>query len=242
MIRLLHHLYVGAIFIWLLLPGWGISQVLADTNALTADKPPELTGITLDISTSYSLGIEDSIELSVWQRPEFSRKLAIRPDGKITVELVGDITATGLTPMQLAADIQKQLSEYVINPQVTVIVAEFKSKKVYVQGEVNRPGEVIIKGKLSVLEAVTSSGSPTRWANLKKVQVIRGSREHPKIIAIDMDAIMLKGNAAQNILLQNGDVVFVPPKGLVKVGYAFDVILFPLTSLLRLAGLGTAFR
>jgi hypothetical protein len=79
--RLLHQISVGTIFICLLLPGWGISQVLVDANALITDKPPELTGITLDISTSYSLGIEDIIELSVWQRPEFSHRLAIRPDG-----------------------------------------------------------------------------------------------------------------------------------------------------------------
>jgi polysaccharide export outer membrane protein len=144
--------------------------------------------------------------------------------------------------MQLAADIQKQLSEYVVNPQVTVIVAEFKSKKVYVQGEVNRPGEVVIKGKITVLEAVTASGSPTRYANLKKVQVIRGEAKHPMIIPVDLYSVMFKGNAKQNILLQNQDILFVPPKGLIKVGYACDIILFPFTSILRLAGLGTIIR
>jgi polysaccharide export outer membrane protein len=109
---------------------------------------------------------------------------------------------------------------------------------VYVQGEVNRPGTVVIKGKLSILEAIAESSGPTHLANLKKVNIIRGNLQNPEIIPIDFNAIMLKGKASENLLLQNGDVVYVPPYGTVKAGYALDALLYPITSLFRGTGVG----
>jgi polysaccharide biosynthesis/export protein len=218
-------------------------QVIIAQDKSAQGAIPEINpNLAMDISTTYILGIEDVVEISVWQRPEFTRKVPIRPDGKITIDLIGDIDAVGLTPMQLSAEIQTRLAEYVIKPQVTLSVADFKSKKVYVQGEVNRPGTVVIKGKLSVLEAIAESNGPTHLANLKKVNIIRGNLQNPEIIPVDFNAIMLKGKASENLLLQNGDVVYVPPHGTVKAGYALDILLYPLTGILRLGGVGTVFR
>ena len=195
--------------------------------------------VTLDLSSTYILGNEDVVQISVWERPEFESKVPIRPDGKISIELIGDVQATGLTPLDLAQSIQTKLAEYVKNPRVTVTVAEFKSKKVIVEGEVPKPGTVIIKGTLTALEAVVECGSPTHYANLKKATVIRGDPKNPQIIPIDLDRIMHKGENQLDIYLEDGDIVYVPPKAMVGFGYIVDAFFFPFRAIF---GIGTLTR
>ena len=195
--------------------------------------------VTLDLSSTYILGIQDVVQVSVWERPEFETKVPIRPDGKISVELIGDVQASGLTPVILAQSVQAQLAEYVKNPKVTITVAEFKSKKVFVEGEVQRPGSVVIKGTLTALEAIVECGSPTHYANLKKAVVIRGDPKNPQIISIDLFRIMQKGENQLDVYLEDGDIVYLPPKGSVGFGYVLDAFFFPLRAIF---GFGTLTR
>jgi len=161
----------------------------------------------------YTIGPGDVLEISIWQHPELNRIVTVRPDGRMSFSLIGDVDANGLTPAELDEVITKRLSEYVHNPEVTVVVTTIKSNQILVLGQVTRPGAYPMEANLTVLEAVAIAGSYTESAGLKAVTVTRRSQERSsKVIKVNLRKVIAEGDRSGNIILEPGDIVHVPKK------------------------------
>src|SRR5713226_8204355 len=159
---------------------------------------------------AYKIGPQDVLKIDVWREDQLTRTVPVRPDGKITLPLLNDVQAAGLTPMDLAGVIRDELKNYVNNPQVTVSVTEINSRRIYVTGEVARAGAYPLLPQMTVLQALSSSGGFTQFARLKNIHVLRTvNGERAKLPFNYKEAINGK-NPAQDIELQTGDVIVVP--------------------------------
>ena len=158
----------------------------------------------------YVIGAEDVLNISVWKEPEVTRTVPVRPDGKISLPLINDIQAAGLTPAQLTALIMEKLNKYFTDPQVTVIVTAINSRRIYILGEVNRSGTYQLLPGMTVLQALSGAGGFSQFANLKGIYVLR--EENGKQIKFPFNyKEVIKGNRPeQNILLKPGDTIVVP--------------------------------
>jgi len=158
---------------------------------------------------SYVIGVSDVLHISVWKEPDLTATLPVRPDGMVSVPLLNDILAEGLTPMQLAAIIQQKLKKYIALPRVTVVVTKAHAHRVYLMGEVIRSGPIALTPDMTVLQALASAGF-TQFANTKKIYVLRTADGHEEKIRFNYKQV-IKGEAmAQNILLKPGDTIVVP--------------------------------
>jgi polysaccharide export outer membrane protein len=161
----------------------------------------------------YTIGPGDVLEISIWQHPELDRTVTVRPDGRMSFSLIGDVNAKGLTPTELDEVITKRLSEYVQNPEVTVVVTIIKSNQILVLGQVARPGAYPMEESLTALEAVAIAGSYTETAGLKRVTITRQSRERsPRVIKVNLKRVIAQGDRSGDIILEPGDVVHVPKR------------------------------
>ncbi len=160
-------------------------------------------------SSTYVIGPTDALEVNVWKEPDVTRAVTVRPDGKISLPLINDVQAAGLTPMELASKIEEALKRFITNPQVTVTVTAPNSQKVFVVGEVTRPGEVKLLPGMTVLDALASAGGPTQFANSKKITLLRTEGAKKVRYPFNYNAA-LKGNLNQNIALKPGDTIVVP--------------------------------
>ncbi|MDZ7638148.1 MAG: polysaccharide biosynthesis/export family protein [Bryobacterales bacterium] len=156
--------------------------------------------------SSYKIGPEDVIEIRVWREPELSVQQSVRPDGKITLPLIGDVIANETTPKELSAAISTRLKEFINNPSVMVTVEQVRSKKFTITGEVNRPGSYPLLTATTVLDALTNSGGFRDFANKKKITIIRGDER----IRFNYNDVIEGKNMDQNIELRNGDLIVVP--------------------------------
>ncbi len=156
---------------------------------------------------TYKIGSEDVIKVVVWKEPELSFVASVRPDGKVTAPLIGDLSADGQTPASFGAALKEKLSELVNNPLVNVEILQVRSKKYYITGQgVARTGMFPLVVPITVLEALTMAGGVTEWANKKKIVIMRGEKR----FRFNYDAaIKGKGKKEDNILLENGDFVVV---------------------------------
>lgn len=153
----------------------------------------------------YLIGAEDVLFIQTWREQDFTFIKAVRPDGKITIPLVGDVQAGGLTPIQLTKDLTEKLSTYVNHPDVTITVQEVRSKKYYVDGEVNRPGEFPLITPTRVLEAISKAQGFKEFANQKSVIILRGD----KTFKYNHKEVTHGKKMEQNILLENNDHIIV---------------------------------
>lgn len=161
----------------------------------------------------YTIGPGDVLEISVWQHPELDRIVTVRPDGRMSFSLIGDVNANGLTPAKLDEIITGMLSEYVQKPEVTVVVTSIKSNQILILGQVTRPGAYPMEESLTVLEAVAIAGGYTESAGLSKVTITRQSRaETHKVIKVDLKKVITEGDRRGNVVLEPSDVVHVPTK------------------------------
>jgi protein involved in polysaccharide export with SLBB domain len=167
---------------------------------------PEVRSSPGDVS--YRLQSGDEIEIKVFEIPELADRVRIRPDGKISLLLLDDVQATGLTPAELDQELTKGYSTYYTNPRVTVIVRAFSSQRVYVGGEVNEPGMLQLSGELSLLVAVLEAGGFLPSAKRSSVILLRKGEGGPEVRRLNLDEMLGKG--APDIALQPFDVVFVP--------------------------------
>lgn len=154
---------------------------------------------------SYKIGVEDVLGINVWKEREFSGQYVVRPDGKITIQLVGELTASGLTPEQFQAKVAEALTKYLNQPQVIVSVLQVRSKRYFVSGEVGHSGPVALVTPTTVLQALSSAGL-REWANKKKIVIMRGTER----IKFNYNDVVKGKKQDQNILLQDGDHIFVP--------------------------------
>lgn len=155
---------------------------------------------------TYQIGPEDVLFLRVWREPDFTFPVAVRPDGKITIPLVGEVDAAGETPTQLTDDLTARLGKYINHPDVSVSVTDVRSKKYYIDGEVNRPGSFALVTRTTVLEALSRSGGFKDFANSKKIRILRGG----KIYFFNFKQVTNGKHLEQNIVVENGDHIIVP--------------------------------
>ena len=161
----------------------------------------------------YLIGAEDILEVSVWKNEDLSKVVVVRPDGKISLPLIGDVNANGLTASQLSSNISEKLKKYQDTSIVSVSVQEINSYKIYVLGEVMIPGMYVLKRNTSILQAIALSGGFNQFASRKKVVIIRESVmniKKEKILVSFEDIVDPDEKNDDNILLKSGDTIFVP--------------------------------
>jgi polysaccharide export outer membrane protein len=162
------------------------------------------------LSPDFVIGPEDLLQVSVWKNESLSRQLPVRPDGKISMPLLHDIQASGLTPMQLRDKISEALAEFMPNPEVSVTVLEVRSYRVSVLGEVQKPGVLQLKAPTTVLEAIALAGGFRDFASPSKIVIFR-KRDGGQTERLRFNYNRAVGAAGEdNVTLRSGDVVVVP--------------------------------
>lgn len=162
------------------------------------------------VDPAYVIGAEDVISVGVWKEPDFSSTVPVRPDGNVSLPLLGDVPAAGRTPGALAEDLTVRLKKYVASPRVTVIVTAISSRRVFLIGEVNRPGPLVLSPSMTVLQAIAAAGGPTAYANQKKIYVLRSEASGQTKLPFNYKEAIKGNNAGQNIALKPGDTIVVP--------------------------------
>lgn len=175
----------------------------------------------------YRIAPPDSLTINVKDYADYSGPVMVRPDGKITVTAVGDVQVQGMTTLEAAESIRQELLKELEAPIVTVTLNSANSKAVYVLGEVARQGAQRYFGDMNVIDAIASAGGYTQNANIRVVSVTRASLDHSEMFRINLRKLILDGAAEQNMVLKEGDIVYVPPTGLAKVGYGMNQLFFP---------------
>jgi polysaccharide export outer membrane protein len=175
------------------------------TEGARAAPSNEPTTTAVDPRT-YVIGPEDVLFVRVWREQDFTAPYVVRPDGKITLPLVGDVHAAGLTPERLASQIEEALSEYINKPDVSVSLQQVRSKKYFITGQVFRPGEFPLPVPTRVFDALSNAGGFRDFANKKKIVIIRGNER----LKFNYNDILKGKNLEQNVFLENGDTIFVP--------------------------------
>jgi polysaccharide export outer membrane protein len=190
-------------------PAPGATPATGDTRS-TVPTPTGTRGTTLEsVGTDYRLTAGDKLRIEVYREPQLSQSVEIRPDGKVTLPLVGDIAAAGVTASQLSSTLTERFREYVTTPVVTVIVAEAAPPMVYVMGEVRTPGSQVIRGPLTVLQALAVAGGFNEFANTKKIRILRRGTDGA-VQSIKFNYKDALAHPEQPMLLQPGDTVIVP--------------------------------
>ena len=177
----------------------GVSNVSQDTEKKTTF-----------VEDEYIIGPTDVLEIHVWREPDLSRTIPVRPDGKITLPLLNDVQASGLTPLELKAGIEKRLAEFVESPTVSVAVQEIHSKSIYVLGQVLSPGGYPLQQDLTVLQALSLAGGLAEWADKGNIVILRKENGKQSRIKFDYKNVSKGKHLEKNIVLQPGDTIIVP--------------------------------
>ena len=182
----------------------------------------------------YHVAPPDVLSISVRPDPVILRTVTVRPDGRISLDLIGDLLVDGKTVPQIQKEIETRISEFIVHPDVTVVLDSSNSREFYVWGEVGRPGSYPLIGDLTVADALALANGPGRFASLSSSRLVRPTSELPLTFAIDLEAITFTGDGTTNYVLQPGDIVYVPPNTWGRIGYALGTIFFPLQQVLGL--------
>jgi polysaccharide biosynthesis/export protein len=172
------------------------------------DKPPEIP-LKPVVPSDYVIGADDTLHISVWKEPDMSATLPVRPDGKISIPLLDDIQASGLTPMQLSNSIKDKLKKYIADPRVTVVVTAMNSQRIFVLGEVVHTGPMALLPSMTILQALSSAGF-TQFANLKGIYLLRMQDGQQVKARFNYKEAIKGGDPAQNYVLKPGDTIVVP--------------------------------
>jgi polysaccharide export outer membrane protein len=204
----------------LLLAGTMVASGWGQANAKAAEdpKPPADAKPAADKPQSepasvagpdYVIGANDMLHISVWKEPELTEALPVRPDGKVSLPLLNDVVAAGLTPTQLADSITIKLKKYISDPRVTVVVTAMNSQKIYVIGEVLHPGSTLLQPNMTVLQALASSGF-SQFANTKGIYILRSENGKQQKIPVHYRELLKGESINQNVVLKPGDTIVVP--------------------------------
>jgi polysaccharide biosynthesis/export protein len=183
------------------------------TQPVPGMQPPDPANppvVAADIEPDYVLGETDTIVVNVWKEASLTGGLTVRPDGKISLPLIGDLPAAGLTPMALASEIAEHLKKFMNDPTVTVTVTASNSRHVTFIGEVSHPGPLQLTRDMNMLQAIAAAGGVTPYANKKKIYILRGQQgKQQQKIFFDYKKALTKGDM-QGVTLKSGDTVVVP--------------------------------
>ncbi len=169
------------------------------------------TGLSVDTKT-YVIGTEDILFIRVWREPDFTGQYGVRPDGKITLPLIKDVQAAGLTPEKLTETLTTQLNDYLNKPEVVVSVIQVNSKKFSMTGEINRPGQYPLVTPISIFEALSAAGGFKDFANKKDILVIRGEERlhfNYEEYVKGKNGKGKKGKGNDNFMIENNDTIVV---------------------------------
>jgi len=188
--------------------------VACASNKSASEAPPPATSTLA--TDSYHIGVDDIVQVSVWRNPELGITVPVRPDGKISVPLVGDVNAGGLTPAEVAKDIQEKLGAFVRDPQVAVILTDLRSheylSRVRVTGAVRQPVSLPYRPGMTVLDAVLAAGGVTEFAAPYRSDLHRKTAEETRTYAVRLDKILNRGDLSTNYQVSPGDVITVPER------------------------------
>ena len=191
--------------------------------------------VTPDAQT-YRVGPPDQLFISILPDPVIERTAVVRPDGMISIDLIGDVQASGRTTEQIAEEIEQRVSRFKRDAKTTVSVASSQSIAVTVFGEVRDPGTFPLTSDTRVSEAIGLRGGTTIFGSKRKIRVVRTNGETTRAFTIDLASIQ-QGDLSSNIMLRGGDMIVVPPNILARIGYGLQVLLFPFQQILS-AGTG----
>jgi polysaccharide export outer membrane protein len=159
---------------------------------------------------NYIIGPEDELIVNVWKESDLSRSVPVRPDGKISLPLLNDVQASGLTPMQLGSEITTRLKKFIAEPQVTIIVSRVNSQRIYIVGEVNHAGAFPLVPNMTVLEALSSAGGCSPFAKQTKIYILRLENGQEVRRPFNFKEVLSGQRMEQNVLLKAGDTIVVP--------------------------------
>ncbi len=170
---------------------------------------------------AFVFGPGDTIDISVWRHEDLNMQIRISPDGAISYPLIGRMEIAGMTYPELMGLLTERISAYYVEPQVSINILEVSSMKVYVLGYVRSPSVQQIESELDVVGALTKAGWITSDSRTDNILLIRGGLEEPELFTIDLDQLLATGDVRQNVPLQKGDILYVPPKTIVNVEQFF---------------------
>ncbi len=181
----------------------------ASGSGISADLSRPHSSVADAANAPYTVGSGDLLSISVWKEKELSPTVTVRPDGKISMPLIGELAVTGMTPVQVAALLKARLQSIVLDPRVTVTVVEIHSRMVYITGEVGRPGAYPLNAPLDVLQLIAQAGGLTEFASRKKIRIVKADSTD-KGIRFDYKSVLRSGDPSRNVPLAPGDTVVVP--------------------------------
>jgi polysaccharide export outer membrane protein len=158
----------------------------------------------------YVIGPEDALSVVFWRDKDMSADVVVRPDGKISLPLLNDVQAAGFTPEQLRAQLVKAASKFVEDPNATVVVKEIKSRKVFVTGNVAKPGTYPLGGEMNVLQLIAIAGGVLEYADTKNIVIMRNDNGRQQSFKFNYNDVIRQKRVEQNILLKPGDTVVIP--------------------------------
>jgi polysaccharide export outer membrane protein len=174
------------------------------TPAATAPAMPALA-----VPDSYVIGESDVIAVTVFKEPTLSSNMLVRSDGMISLPLLGDVKAAGKTPLQLADEVTAKLKKFIQDPNVTIVLNQMNSKKIYLIGEVGKPGPMVLTPGMTLLQAIATAGGISEYANAKKMYILRTEDGKQKKIPLQYKQA-LRGDSSLNLTLNPGDTIVVP--------------------------------
>ena len=178
------------------------------TDAKAVDRAPEPVADT-GVPSDYVIGADDTLHISVWKEPDLSETLPVRPDGKISMPLLNDITAAGLTPLQLKDSITGKLKKYIDDPRVTIVVTGMASRRIFVTGEVVHSGPMPLLPHMTMLQALAEAGF-NQFSNLKGIYLLRTENGKQEKFPFNYKQVVKGDHPEENIQLKPGDTVVVP--------------------------------
>lgn len=192
----------------------GASPVLAQRPVPPTRQPAPATAAAAQREVvppaDYVIGAEDVLNVVIWREKDLSAEVMVRPDGKVSLPLLNDIQAAGLTPEQFRQQVTAAVAKFVAEPAVSVIVRTINSRKVYIMGEVAKPGPYPLVGPVTVLQLIALSGGLTEFADAKGISVMRTENGQPKRLSFNYRDVSRGKKLEQNVLLRPGDTVIVP--------------------------------
>jgi polysaccharide export outer membrane protein len=183
----------------------------ADSSApdKTASDKATNAASTSQVAPEYVIGPEDVLHVAVWKEADLTATLPVRPDGKISLPLLNDVQASGLTPQQLGASLTEKLRKYIADPHVTVVVTSINSKRIYLTGEVSHSGAMSMLPNMTVLQALSSAGI-SQFANTKRIYVLRTENGKQQKLPVNYRKLVKGEQIEQNYVLLPGDTIVVP--------------------------------
>jgi polysaccharide export outer membrane protein len=204
------HLWMALSSVLLVVPAQAQDDSNKKETAKVASSSITATERVAAADPNYVIGAQDVLDISVWKEPELTRTVPVRPDGKISIPLLNDVQAAGLTPTELATQITESLKKFVTEPQVTVVVTQINSQRIYILGEVLRAGAYPLLPGMTVLQGLSSAGGFTQFASVKKIYVLRKDNDKQEKLPFNYKDVIGGRHIEQNIALKAGDTIVVP--------------------------------